>query len=66
MSRHGNCHHNTVMESWFASVTSEEGEHFHSYEHARALLFDYLPRGVQGGEAGWTMESWRPRAVRLF
>lgn len=52
MSRQGNYHHNTVMESWFASVTSEEGEHFHSYAHARALLFEYLPRGVHGGEAG--------------
>jgi len=42
MSRRGNCHDNAVMESWFATVTSEEGEHFHSYAHAMEILFDYI------------------------
>lgn len=42
MSRRGNCHDNAVMESWFATVKSEEGEHFHSYAHAREVLFDYI------------------------
>jgi putative transposase len=40
MSRRGKCHDNAVMESWFATVKSEEGEHFHSYAHAKAALFD--------------------------
>ena len=30
------------MESWFATVTSEEGEHVHSYAHAMEILFDYI------------------------
>jgi putative transposase len=42
MSRRGNCHDNAVMESWFATVKSEEGEHFESYPHAKAALFDYI------------------------
>jgi putative transposase len=42
MSRRGNCHDNAVMESWFATVKSEEGEHFESYGHAKAALFDYI------------------------
>ena len=33
---------NAVMESWFATVKSEEGEHFHSYTHAKEALFDYI------------------------
>ena len=42
MSRRGNCHDNAVMESWFATVKSEEGEHFEGYAHAKAALFDYI------------------------
>jgi putative transposase len=42
MSRRGNCHDNAVMESWFATVKTEEGEHFESYAHAKAALFDYI------------------------
>ena len=42
MSRRGNCYDNAVMESWFATVKSEEGEHFHSYTHAKEALFDYI------------------------
>ena len=35
MSRRGNCYDNAVMESWFSTVNSEEGERFESYSHAR-------------------------------
>jgi putative transposase len=28
MSRRGNCYDNAVMESWFSTVKSEEGERF--------------------------------------
>jgi transposase InsO family protein len=42
MSRRGNCHDKAVMESWFATVKSEEGEHFESYAHAKQALFDYI------------------------
>jgi putative transposase len=31
-----------VMESWFATVKSEEGERFESYAHAKEALFDYI------------------------
>ena len=42
MSRRGNCHDNAVMESWFSTVKSEEGERFESYAHAKEALFDYI------------------------
>ena len=42
MSRRGNCYDNAVMESWFATVKSEEGERFESYAHAKEALFDYI------------------------
>jgi putative transposase len=42
MSRRGNCYDNAVMESWFSTVKSEEGERFESYAHAKAALFDYI------------------------
>lgn len=42
MSRRGNCHDNAVMESWFATVKSEEGGHLHSYAHAKEVLFDCI------------------------
>jgi putative transposase len=42
MSRRGNCYDNAVMESWFSTVKSEEGEHFESYAHAKEALFDYI------------------------
>jgi putative transposase len=42
MSRRGNCYDNAVIESWFSTVKSEEGEHFHSYAHAKEALFDYI------------------------
>ena len=42
MSRRGNCYDNAVIESWFATVKSEEGERFESYAHAKAALFDYI------------------------
>ena len=42
MSRRGNCYDNAVMESWFATMKNEEGEHFQSYAHAKEALFDYI------------------------
>jgi putative transposase len=42
MSRRGNCYDNAVMESFFATVKSEEGEHFESYAHAKEALFNYI------------------------
>src|ERR671932_2083826 len=42
MSRRGNCYDNAVMESWFSTVKSEEGERFESYAHAKMELFDYI------------------------
>ncbi len=42
MSRRGNCYDNAVMESWFSTVKSEEGEAFESYAHAKEALFDYI------------------------
>jgi transposase InsO family protein len=42
MSRRGNCYDNAVMESWFSTVKSEEGERFESYAHAKEALFDYI------------------------
>jgi putative transposase len=42
MSRRGNCYDNAVMESWFSTVKSEEGERFESYAHAKEALFDSI------------------------
>jgi putative transposase len=42
MSRRGNCYDNAVMESWFSTLKSEEGERFESYAHAKEALFDYI------------------------
>jgi transposase InsO family protein len=42
MSRRGNCCDNAVIESWFSTVKSEEGERFESYAHAKEALFDYI------------------------
>ena len=42
MSRRGNCYDNAVIESWFSTVKSEEGERFESYAHAKEALFDYI------------------------
>ena len=42
MSRRGNCYDNAVMESFFSTVKSEEGERFDSYAHAKMALFDYI------------------------
>jgi putative transposase len=42
VSRRGNCYDNAVMESWFSTVKSEEGERFGSYAHAKEALFDYI------------------------
>ena len=38
MSRRGNCYDNAVMESFFATIKSEEGERFESYAHAKEGL----------------------------
>jgi transposase InsO family protein len=38
MSRRGNCHDNAVIESFFATVKSEEREHFENYAEAKAAL----------------------------
>ena len=42
MSRRGNCYDNAVMESFFSTVKSEQGERFESYAHAKEALFDYI------------------------
>jgi transposase InsO family protein len=42
MSRRGNCYDNAVMESFFSSVKSEEGERFPSFSEAKMALFDYI------------------------
>ena len=42
MSRRGNCYDNAVIESWFSTVKSEEGERFESYAHAKEALVDYI------------------------
>ena len=31
-----------MIESWFSTVKSEEGERFESYAHAKQTLFDYI------------------------
>jgi hypothetical protein len=35
MSRRGNCDDNAVIESWFSTVKSEEGDRLESYAHAK-------------------------------
>lgn len=42
MSRRGNCDDNAVMESFFSSVKSDEGERFGSFGEAKMALFDYI------------------------
>ena len=42
MSRRGNCFDNAVMESWFATVKNELGEHCTSWDAAKTELFDYI------------------------
>ena len=42
MSRRGNCWDNAVIESFFATVKSELGEHFDSHRDAKMALFDYI------------------------
>jgi transposase InsO family protein len=42
MSRRGNCWDNAVIESFFATVKSELGEHFESHGDAKMALFDYI------------------------
>ena len=41
MSRRGNCFDNAVMESWFATVKRELGEHLESCGQAKRELFNY-------------------------
>jgi hypothetical protein len=45
------------MESWFSTVTSEEGERFESYAHAKEALFDYI-------EVFYTSVVDTPRSAR--
>ena len=40
MSRRGNCHDHAVIERWFLTVKSDEGECFESDAHAKEALFD--------------------------
>jgi putative transposase len=42
MSRRGNCYDNAVMESFFSTAKSEQGEVFDAYGIAKAELFDYI------------------------
>jgi len=42
MSRRGNCYDNAVMESFFATVKSELGEHFESHGDAKRHVFNYI------------------------
>ena len=42
MSRKGNCYDNAAMESWFATLKAELGEHFESNAAAKTALFDYI------------------------
>jgi transposase InsO family protein len=42
MSRRGNCFDNAVMDSGFATVTNELGEHFDSCDEAKMELVDYI------------------------
>ena len=42
MSRRGNCYDNAVMESWFATLKNELGEHFASGGEATRELFEYI------------------------
>jgi putative transposase len=42
MSRRGDCYDNAVIESFFSTVKSEEGERFASFGEAKMALFDYI------------------------
>jgi putative transposase len=42
MSRRGDCYDNAVIESFFSTVKSEEGERFASFGDAKMALFDYI------------------------
>ena len=42
MSRRGNCYDNAVMESFFATVKTEEAEYFDSCGDAKMALFDFI------------------------
>jgi putative transposase len=42
MSRRGDCYDNAVIESFFSTVKSEEGERFPSFGEAKMALFDYI------------------------
>jgi transposase InsO family protein len=42
MSRRGNCYDNAVMESFFSTVKSEQGDQFASNGDAKMELFDYI------------------------
>lgn len=42
MSRKGDCFDNAVVESFFATLKTELGDHFESREQAHAALFDYI------------------------
>jgi putative transposase len=42
MSRRGSCYDNAEMEIIFATVKSEEREHFDSCGEARMALFDFI------------------------
>ena len=42
MSRRGNCHDNTVMESFFSTVKSELTDRFDTYGDAKMELLDYI------------------------
>jgi transposase InsO family protein len=42
MSRRGECYDNAAMESWFATLKTELGEHFESASDAKVKLFDFI------------------------
>jgi transposase InsO family protein len=64
MRRRGNCYDNAVMESFFATATSEEGERFESYEHAKEALFDYIEVVLQPATPALHAGPNQPGGVR--
>ncbi len=42
MSRRGDCYDNAAMESWFATLKTELGDHFESAGNAKTKLFDFI------------------------
>ena len=42
MSRRGDCYDNAAMESWFATLKTELGDHFESAGDAKVKLFDFI------------------------